>query len=95
MLTSSQSFKYNGCVRFTYNFSSDEYLYLMVNTKYGNAPGRNAFKRRARSLFNALIKEHSEISIGLMIKPLKQNVSYEDLRCGFGALNKKIILESN
>ena len=67
----------------------------MVNTKYGKAPDRNAFKRRARSLFHELIKEHSEVSIGLMVKPLKQIVSYEDLRCGFGALNKKIILENN
>jgi ribonuclease P protein component len=74
-----------------YGFSNDEYLYLMVNKKYGNAPNRNLFKRRARALFNNLAQQHSLLSLGLMIKPLKQNVSHKDLKSCFELLNKKII----
>ena len=62
----------------------------MVNKKYGNAPDRNLFKRRARALFYELIEQYSDLSIGLMIKPLKQNVSFQDLVDCFDLLNKKI-----
>ena len=63
----------------------------MVNKKYGSAPNRNLFKRRARALFSALTQQHSLLSLGLMIKPLKQNISHKDLRDCFELLNKKII----
>ena len=89
-MQSSQSFNCNNCIHFTYGFSNDEYLYLMVNKKYGNAPNRNLFKRRARALFSDLIEQYSDLNIGLMIKPLKQNVSFQDLIDCFDLLNKKI-----
>ena len=89
-MQSSQSFNCNNCIRFTYGTSNDEYLYLMVNKKYGNAPNRNLFKRRARVLFSDLIEQYSDLNIGLMIKPLKQNVSFQDLVVCFNLLNKKI-----
>ena len=66
----------------------------MVNKKYGNAPNRNLFKRRARALFSDLIEQYSDLNIGLMIKPLKQNVSFNDLKDCFGLLNKKIAGEN-
>ena len=62
----------------------------MVNKKYGNAPNRNLFKRRARVLFSDLIEQYSDLNIGLMIKPLKQNISFQDLTDCFDLLNKKI-----
>ena len=89
-MQSSQSFNCNECVRFTYGFSNDEYLYLMVNKKYGNAPNRNLFKRRVRDLFSELIKQNSDLNVGLMIKPLKQSISFQDLVGCFDLLNKKI-----
>ena len=54
----------------------------MVNKKYGNAPNRNLFKRRARVLFSELIEQYSNLNIGLMIKPLKQNISFQDITPG-------------
>ena len=89
-MQSSQSFNCNNCIHFTYGTSNDEYLYLMVNKKYGNAPNRNLFKRRARVLFSNLIEQYSDLNIGLMIKPLKQNVSFQNLTDCFELLNKKI-----
>jgi len=73
-----------------YGFSNDEYLYLMVNKKYGNAPSRNLFKRRSRALFSELTEQYSSLNIGLMIKPLKQNISFQDLADCFQLLNKQI-----
>ncbi len=90
LIQSSQSFNCNKCIHFTYGFSNDEYLYLMVNRKYGNAPRRNLFKRRARVLFSKLIERYSNLNIGLMVKPLKQNISFQDLTDCFDILNKKI-----
>ena len=66
----------------------------MVNKKYGNAPSRNLFKRRSRALFSELVEQCSDLNIGLMIKPLKQNVSFRDLKDCFGLLNKKIVGEN-
>ena len=62
----------------------------MVNKKYGNAPNRNLFKRRARVLFSELIEQYSDLNIGLMIKPLKQNISFYDLKGCFKLLDDKI-----
>ena len=62
----------------------------MVNKKYGNAPNRNLFKRRARVLFSDLIEQYSDLNIGLMIKPLKQNISFYDLKDCFKLLDDKI-----
>ena len=66
----------------------------MLTKKYGAAPSRNTFKRRARSLFYDLTQQHSGISIGLMIKPLKKAVSYQELASCFVDLNKKIIIKT-
>ena len=62
----------------------------MVNKKYGNAPNRNLFKRRARVLFSELTEQYSDLNLGLMIKPLKQNISFQDLQDCFKLLNEKI-----
>ncbi len=67
----------------------------MVNRQYGNAPSRNTFKRRVRFLFYDLKKKHTNLSIGLMVKPLKKNISYIDLQDSFMELNKKITLNNN
>ena len=80
---------------FTYNFSNDVYLYFMVTRNYGNAPNRNIFKRRVRFLFNGLIKKYPNNPIGLMVKPLHENISYMSLKEGFGLLEKKINLNNN
>jgi len=95
LIKSSKSFQSNRCVRFTYGLFNDEYLYLMVNRKYGSAPSRNTFKRRVRFLFQNLKKKHANLSIGLMVKPLKKNVTYSDLKISFIELNKKIKLDIN
>ena len=92
---SSKRFACNHHIMFTYNLSNDEYLYLMVNRNYGNAPNRNIFKRRARSLFDKLTKKNPDKSIGLMIKPLQSNVSYSTLKYSFNLLENKINLESD
>jgi len=67
----------------------------MVNRKYGNAPNRNIFKRRARFLFEGLTKKHPNKSIGLMIKPLQKNISYHALQQSFNLLENKINLEGD
>ena len=94
LIKSSKSFQSNRCVRFTYGLFNNEYLYLMVNRQYGSAPSRNTFKRRVRFLFHGLKKKHTNLSIGLMVKPLKKNVTYSDLKNSFIELNKKITLDT-
>ena len=67
----------------------------MVNKQYGHSPSRNTFKRRARFLFDRLSAQHSERSLGLMVKPLKQNVSYKELSDCFNIFNQTILLNKN
>ncbi len=67
----------------------------MVNKSYGNAPSRNVFKRRARFLFSQLIKKYPDKTIGIMIKPLRQNISYDLLKQSFSRLENQINLENS
>ncbi len=78
-----------------YNLTNDNYLYLMVNKQYGNAPSRNTFKRRAKSLFDHLRKQHVGLTFGLMIKPLKKNISYKELSNCFNNFNQTILLKKS
>ena len=65
----------------------------MVAKKYGSAPLRNTFKRRAKFLFDSLVRQYSHLSIGLMITPLKKDVSYQELQQCFNQFNKTILLK--
>ncbi len=78
-----------------YNLTNDNYLYLMVNKQYGSAPSRNTFKRRAKSLFDHLRKQHADLTFGLMVKPLKQNISYKELSNCFKNFNQTILLKKS
>ncbi len=62
----------------------------MVSKKYGIAVKRNLFKRQARSLYRELVNKN-ERSFGLIVKPLKTNISYEVLCLSFDTLNKELI----
>ncbi len=78
-----------------YNLANDNYLYLMVNKQYGNAPSRNTFKRRVKYLFDSLRKQHVDLTVGLMVRPLKQNISYKELSECFQNFNQMILLKKS
>ena len=67
----------------------------MIARKYGSAPLRNTFKRRAKVLFDGLVKQYAHLSIGLMVTPLKKDISYQELQQCFNDFNKKILVEKN
>ncbi len=77
----------NNCVLFNYTQQSSAVLYFIVSTKYGNAVKRNLFKRHVRDLFKKFF--HNDNSIGLIVKPLKPNISYSELLLCFQQLKQK------
>jgi ribonuclease P protein component len=87
---SSQSFYYKNYITFKYNQSQKGPLYFIVSKKYGNAVQRNLFRRRVRSLYRSLVAQKKD-SFGLIVKPLKTNISYKALGLSFDALDKELI----
>ena len=62
---------------------------FVVSRKYGNAVSRNLFKRRVRMLFiENFISRGNAVS--LIIRPKKQNISFNNLSDAFECLYKKI-----
>tara|TARA_B100000941_G_scaffold124783_2_gene88232 strand:- start:428 stop:715 length:288 start_codon:yes stop_codon:yes gene_type:complete len=85
------SFKSNNCVQFTLIKSEIGFLHVLVNKKFGNAPSRNTLKRRVRVLYKTLNLDSLEYAFTLKVRPLKQNISFVDLKNSFHDLNQKIL----
>ena len=61
----------------------------MIIKYYGNAVARNLFKRRCRALFrNKLLNKG--ISIALIIRPKKQNITFNNVESAFEGLYENI-----
>ena len=93
-LGSSRPFLYNNLLSFQYSFcGGDQYLYLMVGKKYGNAVSRNKLKRRLRSMYSNLLK--NQHGLGLMVRPMQKNILFKDIQQAFEQLALKIQGRSN
>ena len=75
---------------FRFNDANQSFLHFFVGRKYGNAIKRNLFKRRSRFLYSNLLKKIGALSIGVSIYPLKQNISFPELKSCFSLLENKL-----
>ena len=64
-------------------------LGLSVSINYGNAVARNLFKRRCRELFKVNFA-NKNISIAIIVRPLKKEILYVDIENAFNELYDKI-----
>ena len=64
-------------------------LGLSVAINYGNAVARNLFKRRCRELFKINFA-NKNLSIAIIVRPLKKNILYSDMEYAFNELYDKI-----
>ena len=71
--------------------TEDQYLYLMVGKKYGNAIKRNRLKRWIRILSHSSLKKNP--GLGLMVRPLGPELTFADVRLCFQKL--AVRLEEN
>ena len=85
------SLKCNNCLVFKYVNTAAPYLHFLVGKKYGNAVQRNLFKRRARLLYHSLSKKLSPTVLGISVYPMKNNISYAELKSCFKILEKKVL----
>ena len=69
--------------------TQDQYLYLMVGRKYGNAVQRNQLKRWVRILYHETIKKHP--GLGLMVRPIKTQLTFREAKLCFQKLQEKVI----
>ena len=70
---------------FKYSYTTqDQYLYLMVNKKYGTAVKRNQLKRWIRLSYKDA-KQHCP-NLGLMVRPIKTSLIFDDVRLCFREL---------
>ena len=78
-----------GDLSFKFTSRTHPGLGLIVSKYYGNAVARNLFKRRCRALFrNKLLNKG--ISIALIIRPKKQNITFNDVESAFEGLYENI-----
>ena len=86
---SANSFSYKNLIAFKYsNITKDQYLYLMVSKKYGSAVKRNQLKRWVRIAYHQTLQEYP--FLGLMVRPTKPGLSFEDVRLCFQKLMVKL-----
>ena len=84
-LRSTYSFSYNNLMAFKYSHTTeDQYLYLMVGKKYGNAVHRNQLKRWIRFVYYETLQKCP--GLGLMVRPIKPHLEFEDVRLCFQKL---------
>jgi ribonuclease P protein component len=78
-LRSSQPYVYKNLLSFQYSVCTEQqYLYLMVGKKYGNAVSRNRLKRRLRVAYGNMLK--TQPCLGLMAKPIQKNINFKDIK---------------
>ena len=70
------------------NTKKDEYLYLMVSKKYGNAVKRNQLKRWIRIIYYQTLQEYP--GFGLMVRPIKSALTFDDVVLSFQNLILKL-----
>ena len=76
---------YKNLLSFQYSIhKEDQYLYLMVGKKYGNAVSRNKLKRRLRTMYNDMLK--TQPYLGLMAKPIQNNIDFKDINAAYEQL---------
>ena len=86
---STGSFSYKNLMAFKYsNTTKDQYLYLMVSKKYGNSIQRNQLKRWIRVAYHQVLPKYP--NLGLMVRPIKSQLMFDDVRLCFQKLVFKI-----
>tara|TARA_B100001142_G_C14142599_1_gene581247 strand:- start:572 stop:847 length:276 start_codon:yes stop_codon:yes gene_type:complete len=87
VLESSQTFKSNNHIVFRYQKQAEPFIGFIVNKKFGNAIKRNRFKNQARNLYTNFFKNSH---CAIIVRPLKPEVQYTDLKKSFLELENKI-----
>lgn len=87
ILETSQKFKSNHNVFFRYSKQNMPYIGFIIDTKFGNAVLRNRFKNQARYLYRNFFNLHS---YGIIVRPLSEQLDFEDLKKAFKELNNNI-----
>ena len=88
-LRSAHSFSYKNLMAFKYSYTTqDEYPYLMVGKKYGNAVRRNQLKRWIRIIYSEMLKMSP--GLGLMVRPINTQLGFKDVRLCFQKLMLQI-----
>ena len=86
---STNSFTYKNLMAFKYsNSTTDNYLYLMVGTKYGNAIKRNRLKRWIRITYHQTLLKYP--NLGLMVRPINTELVFKDVQLCFQKLETTI-----
>ena len=88
-LRSTNSFAYKKLMAFKYaHTTQDQYLYLMVGKKYGNAVQRNQLKRWIRAIYYKMLQKYPEL--GLMVRPIKPRLNFTEVQLCFQQLETTI-----
>ena len=80
VLESSQSFKSKHNIFFRYCRHNGPFIGFMLNTRFGNAVSRNRFKNQSRNLYARLFKD---FSCAVIVRPMQNDLKYNDLKCAF------------
>ena len=88
VLKSSKKITSHNILLFQYSKEVSPFVGFMLSRKYGNAVKRNQFKNRCRFLYKNLLRKNAPIS--LIIKPLKNKLTFSCLKAAFGDLETRV-----
>ena len=80
-----------GDLTFIYNSCDDNCLGFILPKRLGAAHQRNLFKRRCRSIFNAIRKQAHFINFGVIIKTKQINIPFQSLSNAFINLSNNMV----
>ena len=79
---------YFGDLSFKYTKSSKPEVGFIVSKRYGNAIGRNLFKRRCRHAFKSIMVDNS-VGCAVVVRPKKPDVSFGAIQESFNSAYDK------
>jgi len=77
-----------GDLSFKYTKSSKPEMGLIVSKRYGNAIGRNLFKRRCRSAFKSIMVDNN-MGYAVVVRPKKPDISFGTIQESFNSVYDK------
>ena len=89
LIRSSSVFRYDNKILIHYCLTNKASLFFSVSRGFGSAVIRNLFKRRIRMLSRGFVVKGGRL-LGLAVRPLRPNLSFDDLSHCFLALKKNI-----
>ena len=77
-----------GDLSFKYTNSPKPKMGLIVSRGYGNAIGRNLFKRRCRSAFKSIMVDNN-VGCAVVVRPKRPGVSFGAIQKSFNSVYDK------